>query len=101
MHHDERVHRDLSAHLSLDVTSPATLAFELAVSTQVTARESWNVTLDGAPVEVTEVPDHHGTRLHVVHAGVGRLVLDYSASVDGRASRRLRRSDAGGDALAG
>ena len=40
MDHDERVHRDLSAHLSLDVTSPATLAFELAVSTQVAAQES-------------------------------------------------------------
>jgi transglutaminase-like putative cysteine protease len=84
VHQHERVHRDLSAHLSLNVTSPATLAFELAVSTQITARESLQITLDGSPVEVTEVPDHHGTRLHVVRAGVGRLVLDYSAAVDGR-----------------
>lgn len=86
MHHDGRVHRDLSAHLSLDVTSPATLAFELAVSTQLVAQESLRITLDGAPVEVREVPDHHGTRLHVVQADVGRLVLDYSAAVRGRAA---------------
>ena len=57
MHHDGRVHRDLSAHLSLNVTSPATLAFELAVSTQLTARESWQVTLDGSPVEAAEATD--------------------------------------------
>lgn len=86
MHQHERVHRDLSAHLSLDVTSPATLAFELAVSTQLAVRESLRVTLDGSPVQVREVPDHHGTRLHVVQADPGRLVLDYSASVDGRAT---------------
>ncbi len=76
----------MSAHLSLDVTSPATLAFELAVSSLVAAQESLQVTLDGDPVEVTPVADHHGTRLHVVHAEVGRLVLDYSASVEGRAT---------------
>ena len=70
MHHDGRVHRDLSAHLSLNVTSPATLAFELAVSTQVSAQESLRITLDGSPVEAQEVPDHHGTRLHVVRADV-------------------------------
>jgi transglutaminase-like putative cysteine protease len=76
----------MSAHLSLDVTSPATLAFELATSTQVVAQESLRITLDGSPVDVREVPDHHGTRLHVVQAEVGRLVLDYTASVDGRAT---------------
>jgi transglutaminase-like putative cysteine protease len=86
VHHHERVHRDLSAHLSLDVTSPVTLAFELAVSSQLSAQETLRVTLDGVPVEPTEVPDHHGTRLHVVRADVGRLVLDYSASVDRRAA---------------
>jgi transglutaminase-like putative cysteine protease len=80
------VHSDLSAHLSLDVNTPDTLAFELAVSTQVAARETLTITLDGSPIEPREVPDHHGTRLHVVRADVGRLVLDYSASVDGRAA---------------
>ncbi|MGY4642668.1 transglutaminase-like domain-containing protein [Cellulomonas sp. URHB0016] len=77
--------RDLSAHISLDVTSPVTLAFELAVSTQVAADEDLAVTLDGRRLDPTEVIDLHGTRVHVVRADPGRLVLDYSASVRGRA----------------
>jgi len=79
------VQRDLSAHLSLDVTSPVTLAFEIAVSTQLAADEDLTVTLDGRHVGTTEVHDAHGTRLHVVHADPGRLVVDYAASVRGRA----------------
>ncbi|GIG20453.1 putative transglutaminase-like protein [Cellulomonas chitinilytica] len=77
--------RDLSAHLSLDVTSSVTLAFELAVSAQLAADEDLSVTLDGRAVEVSELADLHGTRVHVVRADPGRLVLDYRASVRGRA----------------
>ena len=41
------MHREMSAHLVLDVTSPATLAFELAVSTQHTVVEALTVSTDG------------------------------------------------------
>lgn len=77
--------RDLSAHLSLDVTSSATLALEIAVSAQLAADEHLTVTLDGREVGATEMHDVHGTRLHVVRADPGRLVVEYSASVRGRA----------------
>ena len=33
---------------------------------------------------MTEVPDLHGTRLHLVQAEAGQLVLEYSATIDGR-----------------
>jgi transglutaminase-like putative cysteine protease len=80
------MHREMSAHLVLDVTSPATLAFELAVSTQHATTESLTVSIDGAFVEPRELVDAHGTRLHVLEAGAGRLLLDYTATVDGRAA---------------
>lgn len=80
------MHREMSAHLVLDVTSPATLAFELAVSTQYAVTEALTVSIDGTFVEPRELLDHHGTRLHVLDAGVGRLLLDYTATVDGRAA---------------
>jgi transglutaminase-like putative cysteine protease len=79
------MHREMSAHLVLDVTSPATLAFEVATSTQIAATETLTVSIDGSFVQPREVLDHHGTRLHVLEADVGRLRLDYTASVDGRA----------------
>jgi transglutaminase-like putative cysteine protease len=78
------MHREMSAHLVLDVTSPATLAFELAVSTLYGATETLTVSSDGTIVEPREIVDHHGTRLHVLEARPGRLLLDYAATVDGR-----------------
>ena len=78
------MHREMSAHLVLDVTTPATLAFELAVSTQYAVTEALTVSIDGWFVEPKAVLDHHGTRLHVLEAGVGRLILDYSATIEGR-----------------
>lgn len=79
------MHREMSAHLVLEVTSPALLAFELAVSAQQAATEALTVSIDGRFVEPRTVLDHHGTRLHVLEADPGRLLLDYTATVDGRA----------------
>src|SRR3954449_4948772 len=78
------MHREMSAHLVVDVTSPATLAFELAVCTQHAATEALTVSIDGEFVQPRTVLDHHGTRLHVLDAGVGRVLLDYTATIDGR-----------------
>ena len=51
----------------------------------LTIDETLSVTLDGAPVEVSELLDVHGTRLHHLATGVGQLTISYSATVDGRA----------------
>lgn len=78
--------RDVSAHLVLDVTSPARLVLEVAVASAHDPDEHLAVTLDDVPVTPREVVDPHGTRLHVLDAGTGRLVVDYRATARGRAA---------------
>jgi len=75
------MHRDVRAHLVLDVTSPATLAF--AVAARDASEERLSLALDGSPVTPRELVGSHGSRLHVVDASPGRLALDYHASVVG------------------
>lgn len=77
--------RDVSAHLSLTVRSAATLVLEVAVAHAHAPDEELSVTLDGRPAPVRETAGPHGTRLHVVDAGPGALVVDYRATVRGRA----------------
>jgi transglutaminase-like putative cysteine protease len=77
--------RDVSAHIALSVTEPADLVFSVAVAAGYDATEDLRVTVDGTPVSVDEIPDAHGGRLHRVRAGRGALVLDYAATVRGRA----------------
>lgn len=78
--------RDATAHIVLAITEPAELVFSVAAARPGGGfdRERLDVSVDGAPVVVTEVADHHGTRLHVVESPVGELVLDYAVSVAGR-----------------
>jgi transglutaminase-like putative cysteine protease len=48
--------------------------------------ESLVVTLDGKPVPIREVPDDHGTRLHLAdRVAPGHLVVAYEATVSGQA----------------
>lgn len=76
------MHRRVSAFLELDVTSAARLVCSLAVAGA--AQEELTVALDGAPLPVREVAAPYGGRLHVLDAPAGRLVLQYTASVEGR-----------------
>ena len=79
--------RDVYSRITLDVTEPADLVFAIAVSSHYeTDREVFTATLNGAPVGFHEVPDAHGTRLHRMHSGVGRLDVTYEASVTGEGS---------------
>ncbi|GAA1955445.1 transglutaminase-like domain-containing protein [Microbacterium aquimaris] len=75
--------RDVSAHLAFDVTGPADMVFAISVSRHHTPDETLSVTLDDEPVAVDELPDAHGTRLHRVRCGSGRLELAYTATVTG------------------
>jgi transglutaminase-like putative cysteine protease len=75
--------RRVSSRIVLDVTSAADLVFAIAVSAHhEPAEEQVRAMLDGAPVELEELPDAHGTRLHRVRSGVGRLEVTYAAAVD-------------------
>ncbi|GMA32907.1 transglutaminase-like domain-containing protein [Litorihabitans aurantiacus] len=76
--------RTVTAHLELDVTTPATLVLEIAVAQEhldAGATESLTVTAAGDAVEPRELLASHGTRLHVVEAGAGPVSIDYRASL--------------------
>lgn len=75
--------RTIGAHLECEVTAATEIVLSVAAASGPRAvEESLLVTLDGAPLTMTEVADDHGTRLHVA-AGVepGRLVVDYAAAL--------------------
>jgi len=76
--------RDVSSRIVLDISEPADLVFAIAASSHYTLeRESVTASLDGAPVEVKELRDAHGTRLHRVRSRTGRLEMAYSTHVSG------------------
>ncbi|MGA9873120.1 MAG: transglutaminase family protein [Rhodococcus sp. (in: high G+C Gram-positive bacteria)] len=77
--------RDVSAYLDVDVTDASTLEFQIAVAPHPGAEvwEALSFTLDGRPVEAQEISGAHGTRIHKLHAGVGRLEVSYSATIHG------------------
>lgn len=75
--------RTVSAHLACDVVEPVDLVLSVAVAHGVDRRdETISVTLDGEVVDVREIVDQHGTRLHLADGiAVGSLVVDYGATV--------------------
>lgn len=76
--------RNVTARINLTVTEPAELVFAVAVSSEYApATETLTVTVNSEPVEVAELLDQHGTRLHNVKVATGDLVLEYEASIDG------------------
>ncbi|MEX1336492.1 MAG: transglutaminase family protein [Candidatus Limnocylindrales bacterium] len=77
--------REVFSRIVVSVTEPATLVFSVAVAADYRpVEEHLDTRLAGAPLGWTEVDDLHGTRLHRVEAGVGELVLEYAATIDGR-----------------
>jgi transglutaminase-like putative cysteine protease len=77
--------RTVTAHLSAQVGSPATLILAVSVASGTyEVAEELTVTRDGEPLEVTEVAGDHGTRLHRVRSDAGDLVVRYRATVTGR-----------------
>ena len=76
--------RDVYSRITLDVTEPADLIFAIAVSDHYqTQGETFTATLDGGSVDWHVVSDAHGTRLHRLSSGVGRLEVRYEASIVG------------------
>lgn len=80
--------RSVSCRFDARIEGTADVVLSVAVADGVPRRdESLVATLDGEAVEVREVPDQHGTRLHLApELGPGRLEVVYSASVSGRES---------------
>src|SRR3546814_207512 len=75
--------RNVASTIVLNVTESADLVFAVAVSAVYpSVREELLASLDGAAVEVEELPDAHGTRLHRIRCTPGRLQVSYTARVD-------------------
>ena len=79
--------RSVAAHLSLDVHSPLELLLSVAVADGPFERSELLVArTDDEPLEVSEIKAPHGGRVHRVLAPAGRVVVDYQATVTGRAA---------------
>lgn len=76
------------AHLECTVDTPSDIVLSVAAAVgPVLATESLTVTIDDAPVAMTEIVDDHGTRLHVAaQVPIGLMVVDYGATVTSLAS---------------
>ncbi len=78
--------RSVSCQVELDVREEAELVWSVAVAHgPALAAEHLTLTVDGRPVEMTEVEVDDGGRLHVSTAPPGRLTMSYSAEVAGEA----------------
>jgi transglutaminase-like putative cysteine protease len=79
--------RHVSAHLELEAHSPATLALQMSVarSPGLAISETWDVQLDGEPVDRQTYEGPHDSRTDVVQVTPGFVTVDYSADVSGRA----------------
>ena len=79
--------RSVASRIVLEVTEEADLVFAIAVSRHYEpTRERFEALLDGAPVDVREIFDAHGTSLHRLVAAPGRLEVSYSATIIGEGS---------------
>jgi transglutaminase-like putative cysteine protease len=78
--------RQVTARIGAQVRQPAEIVLAVAAASgHEIASEHLVATVDGVPVQVTEVPDRHGTRLHVLSPGpVGLLDVSYDAEVGER-----------------
>lgn len=81
------MNRDVSARIVLNVSEAADLVFAIALSNAYApTAESFTAHVDGNALDVAELPDAHGGRLHRLSAPAGELVVEYSATVDGDAA---------------
>jgi transglutaminase-like putative cysteine protease len=80
------VQRSVSCSLTATVQAPATVELQVAVAGAAPPGERLEVTLDGRPVPVRELPTHCGGRLHLLHCEAGTLEVSYGAQLSGRAA---------------
>ena len=79
--------RTVSAHLEADLTGAGWVELQVAAARLpgLDLAERLVVTVDDAPVDVREVVDAQGSRIHLVSGVSGRLDVAYDATVAGRA----------------
>ncbi|WP_231643359.1 transglutaminase-like domain-containing protein [Mycolicibacterium baixiangningiae] len=79
--------RTVGAELAIEVTSPTTLEFQIALAPQPGAEvtESLVFSHDGESVVPQEIIGEHGTRIHKFDVGKGMVIASYQATVVGLA----------------
>lgn len=79
--------RDVGAELEVEVTSPTTLEFQIAVADHPGAQvtESLTFTCNGKRITPDEIIGEHGTRIHRFAAPEGTVTASYEATVLGQA----------------
>ena len=77
--------RTVTTRLELAISGRTNMVFSLAAAqgSHVTS-ETLSFVLDGEPQRATELTDRHGTRLHTMISGPGKMIVDYTADVAGR-----------------
>jgi transglutaminase-like putative cysteine protease len=87
--------RTVTADIDVDVLSPGTAVFQVAVARAPGLRvdETLEVTMGGATLPVAEVNGPTGSRLHVAEPTGGKLLLSYRATVTGRADPPITVDD--------
>ncbi len=78
------MHRTASARIVAEVVDPATIALQIAPSAGHVCVESLQVSIDGRKAAARIVMAEHGTRIHVVDATPGVMVVDFTTRVTGR-----------------
>ena len=77
--------RIVGAQLDVSISAATTLEFQIAVAPHPGAEvyESLSFVLDGEPVQAREISGLHGNRIHKLEAPVGKLKVDYAATIVG------------------
>jgi transglutaminase-like putative cysteine protease len=79
--------RTMKTRLVLDIQGRTNAVFSLAAASgNLIVNETLSFLLDGAPQTATELADVHGNRLHHFVSGPGRMLVEYTAEVDGRST---------------
>ena len=85
--------------MELDLRGESDLVFSMAVAAEsALVSERTSFVIDGTSYDAREIVDRHGTRLHEFAAGPGKMTVEYSATVDGRAEAHLERRRGQADA---
>ncbi len=77
--------RTASANIVMHSKGSAQLILSLAVANKAHVSEELAVFLNEEPVAYQEIEDQHGTRLHIVDVGPGRVHISYEAVIQGHA----------------
>ncbi len=79
--------RTVTTRLELAIDGRTNMVFSLAAARGAYfGKETLSFVLDGVAQHPTELVDDHGTRLHTLVSNAGRMIVDYTAEVVGRAS---------------